>query len=336
VVFAYLIGRRVWGREAGLIAALFLALSPFHMRHSQYVTTDVASGWLVLLTFGAAVAVAQRGRWRDYLAAGAFAGLAAATKYNAGVAALMVVAAHVGYWWQPPTTDDGQRTTDRREEVGDRRQEAGDGSAVLWQLPRLIAAGVAALLGFVAGTPYAVLSWDEFRRGVLGQVEDYGGITHGDFTDPWNWRGYLGFFLGEGLGWVACVALLLGMALLLWRRRAVALIWLSFVIPYLLLHLAQASHFNRNMLPVVVLGALPIGVAVGRSQESGDKRSETRDRRQEIGDKRQETRDRRQENRGPATRSSIAFFTFYLLPFTLSSSRCCCRVRWVRCATRRV
>ncbi len=118
-------------------------------------------------------------------------------------------------------------------------------------------------MGFVAGTPYALLSWDEFRRGVLGQVEDYGGITHGDFTDPWNWRGYLGFFLGEGLGWIACAALLLGLALLLWRRRAVALIWLSFVIPYLLLHMAQASHFNRNMLPVVVLGALPIGIAGG-------------------------------------------------------------------------
>ncbi len=109
VVFAYMIGRRLWGREAGLIAALFLALSPFHMRHSQYVTTDVASGWLVLMTFGAAVAVARAGRWRDYLAAGAFAGLAAATKYNAGVAALMVVAAHVACWAWPRMKKRGWR-----------------------------------------------------------------------------------------------------------------------------------------------------------------------------------------------------------------------------------
>src|SRR5207249_3288726 len=68
-VFA--LGRRVWGRAAGLIAALFVALSPFHMRHSQYVTTDVASAWLVLLAFAAAVAVARSGRWPDSPAAGA-------------------------------------------------------------------------------------------------------------------------------------------------------------------------------------------------------------------------------------------------------------------------
>lgn len=43
--------------------------------------------------------------------------------------------------------------------------------------------------------------------------------------------------------------------------RSAGLIWLSFVLPYLLLHMAQASHFNRNMVVVVVLSALPIGVA---------------------------------------------------------------------------
>src|SRR4051812_40289973 len=37
VVWLFLLGRRVWSRGAGLVAALFLALSTFHMRHSQYV-----------------------------------------------------------------------------------------------------------------------------------------------------------------------------------------------------------------------------------------------------------------------------------------------------------
>jgi len=278
----FMLGRRVWSRGAGLIAALFVALSPFHMRHSQYVTTDITTAWLVLLTFGASIAVARGGRWRDYLAAGAFAGLAASTKYNAGVAALMVFVAHL---------------------IFAKRQ-------ALRRVPRLIGAGVAALFGFLAGTPYALLSFSEFRRGLLGQVQDYGESTHGDFTGAWNLRGYLTFFWHDGLGALACIALIAGLALLLWKagphgpledipprhqdkksrrigafykiyenlvswrlggfqtdseqaqaRRAVGLLWLSFVVPYLLLHVAQSSHFTRNLVAVVVLSALPIGVA---------------------------------------------------------------------------
>lgn len=236
IVAAFRVARQVAGRAAGFVAALFLALAPFHLRHSQYVTTDMASAWLVLLVFGAALALAWHGRWRDYLAAGAFAGLAASAKYNAGVAALMVAAAHV---------------------LASPRHS-------LARAPRLLAAGGAAALGFVAGTPYALLSWAEFRGGLLGQVKDYAETAHGDFVGAWNIAGYADFFWSEGLGWLACLAVLAGLALLLarpGRQRAAGLIWLSFALPYLLLHLAQQSHFTRNMLPLVVLGALPLGVA---------------------------------------------------------------------------
>ena len=238
VLCAGVIARRIAGWRAGVLAALFLALAPFHMRHSQYVTTDVATAWLVLLAFGAALAVARRGRWADYLAAGAFVGLAASTKYNAGVAALMPCVAHL-LWAR---------------------------KASLARAPRLFASGAAAALGFAAGTPYALLSWNEFVGGILGQVKDYGETAHGDFTGAWNLAGYASFFVAEGLGVLALAAALLGLALLLFRptrpgQRAAGLLWLSFVLPYLLLHMAQTSHFNRNMVAVVVLCALPIGVA---------------------------------------------------------------------------
>ncbi|HJZ49145.1 MAG TPA: glycosyltransferase family 39 protein [Roseiflexaceae bacterium] len=98
VAGVYVLGRRVWGVGAGLIGALFLAISQFHIQHSQYVTTDVASGLFVLLSFVFAFAVARQGRWRDYLLAGLLAGMAASTKYNAGVIVLPIAAAHLLCW----------------------------------------------------------------------------------------------------------------------------------------------------------------------------------------------------------------------------------------------
>ena len=240
VAGVYLLGRRVWGVGAGLIGALFLAVSQFHLQHSQYVTTDVASGLFVLLSFICAVAIARRGRWRDYLLAGLLAGLAASTKYNAGLIVLPIAAAH-GLCW---------------------------GRQWLVRGVRLAGAAAAALLGFVLGTPYALLSWREFVKGLVGQVVAYNDGSQGDIRGAWNVRGYLNFFWDAGLLAPGCIAVLIGLALLLWHddeqkpgARAAGLLWLSFVVPYLLLLLSQSTHFLRNFIPLFVLCMLPIGVA---------------------------------------------------------------------------
>ena len=247
VAGVYLLGRRVWGIGAGLIAALFLAVAQFHIQHSQYVTTDVASGLFVLLSFIFAVAIAREGRnpdvgrgWRDYLLAGLLAGMAASTKYNAGLIVLPIATAH-GLCW-------GRRSLVRGA--------------------RLAGAAAAALLGFVLGTPYALLSWREFVKGLVGQVAAYNDGSQGDIRGAWNVRGYLDFFWNAGLLGPGCIAVLLGLGLLLWHSderkpgaRNAGLLWLSFVVPYLLLLLAQSTHFLRNFIPLFVLCMLPIGVA---------------------------------------------------------------------------
>src|SRR5215207_2120174 len=171
VAGVYVLGRRVWGIGAGLIGALFLAISQFHLQHSQYVTTDVASGLFVLLSFIFAVAIARQGRWSAYLLAGLLAGFAASTKYNAGLIVLPIVAAH-GLCW-------GWRSLARGA--------------------RLAGAAAASLLGFLLGTPYALLSWREFIKGLLGQVAAYNDGSQGDIRGAWNLRGYLDFFWDAGL-----------------------------------------------------------------------------------------------------------------------------------------
>jgi 4-amino-4-deoxy-L-arabinose transferase-like glycosyltransferase len=231
ILGVFVLGKRSWNRHAGLLAAVFLATLPFHMRHSQYVTTDVGSAWFVLLAYLSATAMLQTGCWRAYLFAGLWAGLAASTKYNAGVIVLPIVVAHGLYW---------------------RRR-------MFAQVSRLIAAGTVTLLSFLAGTPYAILAWPEFRDGIVKQMSHYGAGTHGDYLGAWNVVGYLDFFWNDGLRPAALLALLPGLLLLL-RHWRLGLLWLSFAVPYLLIFLAQPGHFMRNLMPLVVLCALPVGV----------------------------------------------------------------------------
>jgi hypothetical protein len=285
VLSAYALGVRGWGRGAGLVGALFIAVSPFHLRFSQWATTDVLAAFLASLSLGAALLTLRTGRWQSYLVAGAFAGLAASAKYNAGaVAVALVVAAALRVW------DDGRRTTDDGRPLklggmgraGDSGEHAGTGggrSSVVGHLWRegsgrssvvgrlwlesrkLLLAGLAAMICFVAGTPYALLSWGQVGGGIARQWNNYGG-ANGHYRGAWNIAGYADFFLFDGLGVAGCLLTAAGVALLAWRRPRVLAVWLGFALPSLLIHLSRATHFMQNMLPLVIACALPVGVAV--------------------------------------------------------------------------
>ncbi len=253
VLSAYALCVRGWSRGAGLVGALFVALLPFHLRFSQWATTDVLASFLVSLSLGAALVVLQTGRWQAYLVAGAFAGLAASAKYNAGaVAGAIIVASALRMLPAIHRSISPQL---------DSMQEGPLLRRVLAEFLKLGLAGLAAMASFIAGTPYAVLRWGQVSGGIARQWNNYGG-ANGHYRGAWNISGYSEFFLGDGLGLVACLFVLAGLALLARRRPAVLGVWLGFAAPSLLIHLSRPTHFMQNMLPLLVACALPIGVAV--------------------------------------------------------------------------
>lgn len=140
VVATYLLGRRAYGQRVGLGGALFAACSTSLVGHARFALPEVT---MALLVTGACffwVDVAQRGRRSSYLLGGVLAGLAMATKYNAGMALCGLLAAH---WLRP-------------EKIGGWRAHLD-----------LLLAGGAVLLGFVAGSPYWVLSFGEYYQALL-------------------------------------------------------------------------------------------------------------------------------------------------------------------------
>ena len=94
VLLTYLIGRRALNKRAGLIAALLLAISPLHVYFSRLIRTDVEMGFFSLLCIWFCLGVVKEGRWRDYILAGVFAGVAFCTKYPAAMAVLVIALAH--------------------------------------------------------------------------------------------------------------------------------------------------------------------------------------------------------------------------------------------------
>jgi 4-amino-4-deoxy-L-arabinose transferase-like glycosyltransferase len=84
VYLTYRIGRMLFGRAAGLLGALLLAVSLPHVLSSQYVKADVPASFFALACLFLLVRAVERGHpFRDYVLAGAAAGLCMGFKYYA-------------------------------------------------------------------------------------------------------------------------------------------------------------------------------------------------------------------------------------------------------------
>ena len=88
VFLVYQVGMR-WGARHALLAAGLMAVLPLHVRYSHYVLTDTLLTFFVTLTLLLSLTAHERGTLGGFVWAGAAAGLAAATKYNGGIALIM-------------------------------------------------------------------------------------------------------------------------------------------------------------------------------------------------------------------------------------------------------
>nr|MBA2303326.1 glycosyltransferase family 39 protein [Acidobacteriota bacterium] len=88
VLLVFRIGLR-WGSRHALLAAALMAVMPLHVRYSHYVLTDTPLTFFVALAMLLALGAHERPALRAFAFAGAAAGLAAAVKYNGGIALVM-------------------------------------------------------------------------------------------------------------------------------------------------------------------------------------------------------------------------------------------------------
>lgn len=233
VAFVYLAGARLYDRRVGLIAAAVMAVAFLPVFYSHLALNDVPALLPLAVSVYGSAGVLVRGRGRDYALAGAGLGLAAATKYTAGIV-LLPLALACG----------SQLLADRRAALR--------GMAV---------AGGLAAVGFVLANPFAVLSFDEFWSDVRKQEEAASGFGKLGLDYDSGLLYYL-WVLTWGFGWVPLAAALGGAvrAFALDLRRGLFLV--PWPVVFLLYMGAQERFFGRWLLPVFPALAILAGLAV--------------------------------------------------------------------------
>ncbi|MFI5394421.1 MAG: ArnT family glycosyltransferase [Candidatus Binatia bacterium] len=227
---------RLYGRRAGVVAALLLAVAPLHVVYGPSASTDTLLTMCFALAIWAGYRLALAGAaWRAALTGG-LAGCALASKYT-GLAAIAILGWAVA-----------EQFTQRR--------------SLRWAL-RLTVVGLATFGGaFAIGCPACLIRWDLARDAIA---------MHSAFTmNPAFAKGFLNNHLVPLLGWYGrpylfqLVALfpftlgwplygacLVGVAVALRRRTIADRVLFAAAIPYFVVIGRAQVCFPRYLLPLV-------------------------------------------------------------------------------------
>jgi len=231
----YIVGSRLLGRAAGLIAAAIEAVAFLPVYYSHLALNDVPTLAPLTLSLIGSAGILRRGRGRDHLIAGVGLGLACATKYTAGIVLVPLLAAALA-------------------------PRAGQGDA--WgPAAGLAVALAAALASFLAANPFSLLDLHAFGA-ELAHESARSGEAQGKLGAP---RGggllYYGWVLTWGLGWLPALAALAGAVLVWGRERALGWMLVPAPILFMIFMGLQGRYFGRWLMPIIPILCLLAGVS---------------------------------------------------------------------------
>ncbi|MFH1559860.1 MAG: DUF2298 domain-containing protein [Chloroflexota bacterium] len=262
VIFVFLLATRLYSRRVGILASLLAALAVLHIQLSHFYAVDTYLTFFIVVSVYFMARVMQEGRLRDSVLAGAFIGLALASKISVAPLFLAFVAAHAIYAFGGP---------------GERFALLRPSRALLAPIIRnLILGGAVTIVAFFITTPYAFLDWyrpdpchvpfsflgfldSNYFACDIGAQYDMARGTSGlpftqqyiDTTPFWYHIRQLALFgLGLPLGIVAWVSVLFTALLAAASRNKGDLLLLAWVIPYFFLMGYLQVKFLRYMLPL--------------------------------------------------------------------------------------
>ena len=244
----YAVGATLWGRRAGLFAALILAITPLHAQHSHFLTVDVpATFWVMLsLLWSARLATNSPKPLRAALLAGLFAGLAAATKYNMVLVLLPALAA--SYLNSSPS-----RLC----------------PSALLRIGRVGACAGVGLLAFFAACPGALLETSTFLKDIRFEAVHVQNRDDPTFRDSGN--GFLYHIthnLDVGLGLPLLLLVLVSIGYASYRRERGDALLAAFALPYYVLISVVAVRYARYVIPLLPILALWTGRMLSEGSRS--------------------------------------------------------------------
>lgn len=246
VLVVYLLGRTLYDRWAGLLAAALVGLATLHIQLAHFYASDTPLTFFLTTTLLHWALFLRTGRRRWALLAGLTTGLALATKVSAAPVLLLMA---VGPALRVARASARQPWPWERLLSGPALR-----AAVTTGLPSLAVAA----LTFALCSPYALIDATTFVQHVAEQNAMARGLLDLPYTRQYINRPHYLYFLqnlglfgfGPALGLAALGGSLFALLRGLWRRRTEDLLLLAWVVPYFAIVGSFHAKFLRYLLPI--------------------------------------------------------------------------------------
>ncbi len=272
LLFLYLIGRLVFGRSVGLLAALLGCFTVLDLEFSHFANVDTFLTFFVAGALYFCVRIVRYGRLRDYLWAGAWIGFAIACKVSAAPLLVPLIVAHA--------YRGAERWSDGK---------ASEATAPTWwpstapwprrPLPAnpllLLAALLTTVIAVFVTQPYAFIDFAKWWPDVYFQLQLAQGTLEQAFTRKFSGlpsyyyplQQLVGWTMGLPLGLTAVAGTLVAIGRQVRRRHGSEVVLLSWAVVFFASAGGQYMKFLRYMLPlapVLTLFAAALLVALWR------------------------------------------------------------------------
>ena len=244
VAMVYFLGKRLYGRNAGLLAAALTAFAVVHIQHSHYYRPETFSNLFILASFWFMMQVLEKNRIRDSALLGLFIGLAFAAKISTAPI-LIPLAALYGYLFLRAL----------------RKPSLLENTAL-----RALLGGFIAIAVYLFWTPYSILAFPEFLYWNLRELDIVRNAGSVPYTVQYietpkllyELRQTVAWGLGYPLGLLAWGGLLAAVVINLRRPGWGQLLILLWAIPLLIIVVRAEVKFLRYTFPL-----MPVMIMMG-------------------------------------------------------------------------
>ncbi len=235
----YLIGRRVFGERAGLIASGLFVLYPIAVTHAQMVRTDSAAAFFGALGLWLCLRLYDQPTARNRILAGLVIGLAISTRYFMVALIPVLAAVELLVLW--------------------RQVRSRELTRLSWLHGGLGLTAVAA--AFAITTPYFFLdfttAWGSVNHEARGTHLGADGLSRSE-----NFIWYMTEAIPDSITWTQTMLAALGAVLVAWRRQPQQILLAGLAAIFLVGVSLSRLHWQRWLIPILPLLALLVGHAL--------------------------------------------------------------------------